>query len=172
MALTLLLRSPAFCSALSADFAVLGPLLPVHWRLHAHTHAPYIVFSRAAPLCCFAAFRGDETIYKLKLARFPHVLTSSPWLNNQLSHAVVSFSDVVATSVVAIDCPRVRFPAERLFFLLFFGLGRPVRQTDQFSRPLDAMPKTTNERRATKNPSKKIHSPIYFTLYGPILGRP
>ena len=33
--LTLLLRSPAFCSALSADFAVFGSLLPVHWHLHA-----------------------------------------------------------------------------------------------------------------------------------------
>ena len=77
--LTLLLRSPAFCSALSADFAVLGPLLPVHWRLHAHTHAPYIVFSRAAPLRRFAAFRGDKTIYKLKLVRLPHSLISCPW---------------------------------------------------------------------------------------------
>ena len=128
------------------------------------TRAPYIVFSRAASLCYFAKFRRDETIYKLKLARLlpaiPGKTTSYPTVN--------SFSDVVATSVVAIDCPRVRFPAERRFFLLFFGLGRPVRQTDQFSRPLDAMPKTTTERRAVKdiyNP--KIHSPVYFTLYGP-----
>ena len=77
--LTLLLRSPAFCSALSADFAVFGPLLPVHWRLHAHTRAPYIVFSRAASLCYFTKFRRDETIYKLKLARSPHSSTSYPW---------------------------------------------------------------------------------------------
>ena len=78
-ALTLLLRSPAFYSALSADFAVFGSLLPVHGHLHAHTHAPYIVFSRAASLCHFAKFRGDETIYKLKLVSSPHSLTSCPW---------------------------------------------------------------------------------------------
>ena len=77
--LTLLLRSPAFCSALSADFAVFGSLLPVHGHLHTHTHAPYIVFSRAASLCRFAKFRRDETIYKLKLARLPHSSTSCPW---------------------------------------------------------------------------------------------
>ncbi len=76
--LTLLLRSPAFCSALSADFAVFGSLLPVHGHLHAHTHAPYIVFSRAASLCYFAKFRRDETIYKLKLARLPHSLPAIP----------------------------------------------------------------------------------------------
>ena len=73
--LTLLLRSPAFCSALSADFAVFGSLLPVHGHLHA---APYIVFSRAASLCYFAKFRRDETIYKLKLARSPHSLPAIP----------------------------------------------------------------------------------------------
>ena len=78
-ALTLLLRSPAFYSALSADFAVFGSLLPVHGHLHAHTRAPYIVFSRAASLCRFAKFRGDETIYKLKLVSSPHSLTSCPW---------------------------------------------------------------------------------------------
>ena len=74
-ALTLLLRSPAFYSALSADFAVFGSLLPVHGHLHA---APYIVFSRAASLCYFAKFRRDETIYKLKLARSPHSLPAIP----------------------------------------------------------------------------------------------
>jgi len=77
--LTLLLRSSAFCSTLSADFAVFGSLLPVHGHLHTHTHAPYIVFSRAASLCRFAKFRRDETIYKLKLARLPHSSTSCPW---------------------------------------------------------------------------------------------
>ena len=43
--LTLLLRSPAFYSALSADFAVFGSLLPVHGHLHARS------------LCCFFACR-------------------------------------------------------------------------------------------------------------------
>ena len=76
LVLTLLLRSPAFCSALSADFAVFGSLLPVHGTC---TRAPYIVFSRAASLCRFAKFRRDETIYKLKLARLPHSSTSCPW---------------------------------------------------------------------------------------------
>ena len=78
--LTLLLRSPAFCSALSADFAVFGSLLPVHWHLHAR--ALYCFFAcrlalRLALLLC--QFRRDETIYKLKLARSPHSLTSYPW---------------------------------------------------------------------------------------------
>ena len=46
MVLTLLLRSPAFCSALSADFAVFGSLLPVH----GHLHAPRpILFFRVPP---------------------------------------------------------------------------------------------------------------------------
>ena len=70
---------PLFAALLSADFAVFGSLLPVHGHLHAHTRAPYIVFSRAASLCRFAKFRGDETIYKLKLVSSPHSLTSCPW---------------------------------------------------------------------------------------------
>ena len=50
--LTLLLRSPAFCSALSADFAVFGWLLPVE---AVHGQLP---FSRATRLPRFAASAG------------------------------------------------------------------------------------------------------------------
>ena len=79
MVLTLLLRSPAFCSALSADFAVLGSLLPVHWHLHAR--ALYCFFAcrlalRLALLLC--QFRRDETIHKLKLARSPTAQPAIP----------------------------------------------------------------------------------------------
>ena len=49
--LTLLLRSSAFCSTLSADFAVFGSLLPVHGHLHAR--ALYCFFAcRLALLLC------------------------------------------------------------------------------------------------------------------------
>ena len=123
-----------------------------------------ILFFRVPP--CFAALLAcyggvDETIYKLKPFRSPQRNRFSERLKPRLVplDTPSRTNYVVVTSVVAIDCsrstraefiPRVRFPAERFstFFLLFFGLGRPVRQADQFSRQLDAMPKTTTERRA------------------------
>ena len=78
MVLTLLLRSPAFCSALSADFAVFGSLLPVHWHLHARALYCFCECRLALRLALLLwQFRRDETIYKLKFARPPHSLTSS-----------------------------------------------------------------------------------------------
>ena len=62
--LTLLLRSPAFYSALSADFAVFVAAACTRALARAR---PILFFSRAASLCYFAKFRRDETIYKLKL---------------------------------------------------------------------------------------------------------
>ena len=78
-ALTLLLRSPAFYSALSADFAVFGSLLPVHWHLHARALYCFCECRLALRLALLLwQFRRDETIYKLKLARSPTAQPAVP----------------------------------------------------------------------------------------------
>ena len=126
---------------------------------HAHARALYCFFAcrlalRLALLLC--QFRRDETIYKLKLAR----RTPRP---NQLSlvKQPATFSDVVATSVVAIDCPRVRFPAERSFFLLFFCLEGPyVKQTNFQGHWTQCQKRRTNAEQRQTLPKKYVHQYI------------
>ena len=104
MVLTLLLRSPAFCSALSADLLSSGRCC-----LYTGTcpRAPCIVCRVATRLCSSAApGTPDKTIYKLKPLSSPKRNRFSRRLKSRLvpldtpSKAIY----VVVTSVVAIDC--------------------------------------------------------------------
>ena len=145
MVLTLLLRSPAFCSAFECRFCCLRVAAACTRAL---ARARPLCFSRAATPALAGLVWGSSAPARN--------------FNVHIKHFEDNCSNAKST------VPGFDSRLNDVFFLLFFGLGRPVRQTDQFSRPLDAMPKTTTERQAVKdiyNP--KIHSPVYFTLYGP-----
>ena len=144
--------------------------------------APCIVCRVATRLCSSAApGTPDKTIYKLKPLSSPkrnRFQQTAETTFSALGHTVQSYlcsgnisrcHRLLLLTTSWIDFPGFdsRLNDASLSFCFFLAWEGPYVKQTNFQGRWAQCQKTMTERRARKNPSKKIHSPIYFTLYGP-----